>query len=121
MSTAQRTKETVPEAGEVMVLTFHQNKFTWRPVIYVGPPEEPNNAAQMYVGEWKNSLRKAQVSGLRQYFELYESRYGFKHPEDPKRTQIDGPLPYNVISVRGDGVVASHTAEELPDYARHAH
>jgi hypothetical protein len=114
-------KETVPEAGEVMMLTFHQNKFSWRAVIYVGPPEEPNNAAEMFVGEWKNSLRKAQASGLRQYFDLYESRYGFKHPEDPKRTQSDGAMPYNVISVRGNGIVAAHTVEELPEYARADH
>ena len=63
----------------------------------MGPPEEPNQAAELFVGKWRSSLRKAQLTGLRQYFDLYRTRYGFSHPEDPLRHAADVPL-YNVIS-----------------------
>src|SRR5690606_9528468 len=42
-------QETVPEGGEVMLLTFQQSGLRWRPLIYVGPPEEPNKASELCV------------------------------------------------------------------------
>ena len=107
---------TIPEAGEVMLLTYHQDKGRWRPAIYIGPPEEPNKASELFLGEWRNTMRKAIISGLKQYFNLYLERYGFRHPEDPYRTPSDGPLPANVISIRTDEDLFSHTADEMPSH-----
>ena len=110
----------LPEGGEVMLLAFHQDQRRWRPVIYVGPPEEPNNASELFVGEWRNSLRKAQITGLKHYFTLYRERYGFSHPEDPNRMRGEGPLPYNVMSfLEGDHMRMSKTYDDEVDGARH--
>lgn len=116
MPTFEESTNPLPDAGEVMLLTFHQDRHRWRPVIYVGPPEEPNNASQLYLGEWRNSLRKAQVTGLKVYFDCYLERYGFRHPEDPARCGDRTPLPYNVVSLRGeDGEAQSYTCDEWPE------
>lgn len=100
MNSTKNEPVNVDARGEVMLLAYHQDqklgRQRWRPVIYIGPPDEPNNAAEMFVGEWRTSLRKAQVSGLARYFEMYAQRYGYPHPEDPQR-KGDGPLPFNVV------------------------
>jgi hypothetical protein len=55
-------------------------------------------------------LRKAQKKGIPLYFATYLERYGFKHPEDPTRSQKDGPLPATVMTFKeGDHYQASHT------------
>ena len=109
----------LPEGGEVMLLAFHQDERRWRPVIYVGPPEEPNNASEIFVGKWRSTLRKAQLSGLKQYFQLYRERYGCSHPEDPNRSLHDGPQPFNVITVRGDESLSDPDFNVFPADASH--
>lgn len=118
MSTQEQSTPTqLPESGEVLLLAFHQDRFRWRPVVYAGPPDEPNNAAELWLGAWRTSLRKAQVSGLKQYFDIYAERYGFPHPEDPSR-RGSGPLPYTVVSMRNldrNGIICSEAYTFDPD------
>lgn len=118
-SQKQQSSQTVPEGGEVMLLAFQQDRWNWRPLIYVGPPDEPNKASELCVGFWCRSLRKAQVSGLSMYFNQYAKRYGFMHPEDPRRKGDEAPLPYNVIAFRSDDLVYSETCDELPEGVKH--
>lgn len=88
----------MPNEGEIMMLAFHQDEKRWRPVVYIGPPDEPNNASQIYLGDWRSSLRKAQLTGLKHYFQLYAQRYGMRHPQDPLSAGLHGPQPYNVVA-----------------------
>lgn len=75
----------------------------YRPVIFIGPPNAPSDAQELVVGTWSVGLRKARLRGLHLYFNTYEDRYHFKHPEDPRRQGNEGPLPATVVSVfQGD-------------------
>lgn len=109
----------LPSSGEVMLLTFQQDERRWRPLIYVGPLEEPNNASEIFVGKWRSSLRKAQLTGLKEYFHLYRERYGVSHPEDPHRSLHEGQQPFNVITVRGDQDLSDPTCNVFPADASH--
>lgn len=53
------------------------------------------------------------------YFNQYAKRYGFMHPEDPRRKGDEAPLPYNVIAFRSDDLVYSETCDELPEGVKH--
>jgi len=115
MSCTKQEPVEVTNRGEVMLLAYYQRvkagRQQWQPVIYIGPPDEPNNAAEIFLGDWRPSLRKAQISGLSRYFELYEERYGFVHPEDPRK-RMSGPLPYNVVVLtNNDSFYESSTAD----------
>lgn len=104
------------ERGEMMLLAFHQDtshwRTRWRPVIYIGPADEPNQASELFLGEWRTSLRKAQVSGLAQYFDVYYERYGFAHPEDPKRKPELDDLPARVVVMTDqDAYFSSHVSD----------
>lgn len=98
MSTIDPSTAPIPSEGEIMMLAFHQDQHRWRPVVYIGPPHEPNHASQIYLGDWRSSLRKAQLTGLKHYFQLYAQRYGMRHPQDPLSAGLSGPQPYNVVS-----------------------
>ena len=80
----------------------------YRFLIFTGPADAPDQATQVRVGQWSATLRAAQRKGLQAYFELYEQTYGFKHPEDPRRTGNEGPLPRTVVSFR-EGDHYQHT------------
>lgn len=82
----------------------------FRPVIFIGPVEEPTNAVQLTMGTWHTKLRSAQQEGLRIYFRVYEDRYGFKHPEDPRR-------PASESVPAGHVVLAGKLNEEPRVYA----
>jgi hypothetical protein len=64
-------------------------------------------------------LRKAQLTGLKQYFQLYRDRYGISHPEDPQRSLHEGPQPFNVITVRGDADLSDPTFNVFPADAKY--
>lgn len=107
----------VDSVGEAMLLTFQQEGPKFRPVIYIGPANNPNNASELYIGEWRNSLRKAHITGLKNYFDLYAKRYGFPHPEDPYRRSkpnADKPLPFNVMSFVDGEVRNTQTFDDEP-------
>lgn len=59
-------------------------------------------------------MRKALVTGMKYYFDLYLQRYGFRHPEDPYRTKSDGVLPANVITCKGANQFDTYTTDEMP-------
>ena len=42
MSTIDPFTAPIPSEGEIMMLAFHQDEKRWRPVVYIGPPDEPN-------------------------------------------------------------------------------
>lgn len=87
-----------------MMLCFEKDTLArYRPVIFIGLADAPEHAAELVVGTWSYGLRKAQKRGVTLYFETYEKRYGFKHPEDPTRRPGSGPLPATVASLRTDG------------------
>lgn len=89
-----------------MMLCFEKDSMArYRPVIFIGPADAPERANHLVVGSWSTGLRKAQKRGVSLYFDTYEKRYGFKHPEDPSRICDEGPLPATVASLRADGLV----------------
>lgn len=109
MSTQKPSTEQNPaDNGEAMVLAFYERKpKDFQPVILVGPMEEPSKMRELKIGGWHNRLQKARLEGMRMYFDAYEDRYRFKHPEDPTRSRFDGPLPYTVVCTNSE---SSHEA-----------
>lgn len=103
--------------GEMMILCFEKDPMSrYRPLVFIGPPGLPEQTTELVVGRWSFSLRKAQRVGIGVYFDTYRERYGFKHPEDPTRTDADGPLPATVMAMReGDHYYGSKTFD--PDAA----
>jgi hypothetical protein len=117
----QRMTEPNLDHGEVMMLCFEKDSLArYRPLIFLGPPNAPDRATNIYIGTWSVGLRKAQKKGIALYFATYLERYGFKHPEDPTRTVKDGALPASVMTFKqGDYYQASHTydLDEVPNVA----
>ena len=96
--------------GEVMILCFEKNFYQYRPVIFIGLPDQFERLTDLVVGAWFNSLRKAQNKGISIYFDTYFKRYGFRHPEDPYRSKTDGPLSVSVIcTTDNDSYYQAHT------------
>lgn len=99
MSTQKQSTAPNPaDKGEGMLLAFYERRGgSFRPVIFVAPMEDPENMQELVLGRWFVGLKAAQRAGAELYFKTYETRYGFKHPEDPRLTKADGPLPYTVV------------------------
>lgn len=104
------------------MMVIEKEMMRYRPLIFIGPTDQPEQATNLFVGTWHHSLRKAQREGLKVYFKAYEEHYGFKHPEDPFRRPADGPLPACVVTFReGDNYSASQTYDpdlEVANVAR---
>jgi hypothetical protein len=99
----------------VMLLTFqqHPDMRLFRPVIYITEIDTDENS-ELVLGKWSHSMRRANADGLSMYFETYEKRYGFKHPQDPKRNPDDDLGDFTVMTQRGtSGRVQTFTASHF--------
>lgn len=104
--------------GEVMMMAFEKEYQRYRPLIFLGPCDQPDSATKLFVGHWHHSLRAAQREGLKVYFDSYEKQYGFKHPEDPRRRPSDGPLPATVFTMKeGERYRATQTFDQGEEVA----
>ena len=96
---------TVDGVGEVMALLVEMG----RPIILVGPADNPEVAEMLWVGPRFLRPRAAMRHGQSVYFRLYFERYGFRHPNDPHASpgQV---MPASVIVAQGEGNrIASHS------------
>lgn len=93
--------------NEGMLLIPQRTKRMWRPVIAVCPMNEPENLEPVAIGRWFTSEDTALKAGMKLFFGTYETRYGFKHPEDPSRTQPE-PLPANLVVSENNQVVRAY-------------
>lgn len=112
------TEPTTTHANEAMLMMIERERQRFRPVIYIGPVEEPTNAVQLTMGTWHTKLRSAQQEGLRIYFRAYEQRYGFKHPEDPHRPPGQAVPPgHVVVAGKFDEEPRAYTQAEVSNVA----
>lgn len=86
----------IDAVGEMMMLAFQDDGPCTRPIILVGPADDPSVAETVYSGPFFPSFHAAARHGRRVYFETYFQRYGFHHPEDPSFTGDRGSLPASV-------------------------
>lgn len=73
----------------------------WRCVIVAAPLVEPPAMPAfevLFVTPWMRSPESAAKQAMARYFPMYEFRQGFKHPQDPSRTEFDAPADACVVS-----------------------
>lgn len=97
---------------DVMMLFFQKSgDHLFRYVVLAGVADKPDDAEWLSVGEWCIGIEAARNSGFAEYFRLYASRYGFRHPEDPNvGTWEEAPDDVRVLLYTdNDSVFQSHT------------
>ena len=82
--------------NEAMLVIHDRSRKLWRPIVTVCPIDNPDDMTPLAVGQWFTKQEEASRRGRKMVFDIYEKRYGFKHPEDPSRNLLD-PLEANVL------------------------
>ena len=89
--------------GEAMWIEYQQRGRLWRCRIVAAALVDPPAQLQpeeLFVTPWMKSVQAAENLALSRYFPLYEFRQGFKHPDDPTRTEFDA-APRDIVVMTG--------------------
>lgn len=89
-------------SGSMMGIACRQEGHRFRGVIMAvavnDQLEEAGDPEVLWEGRLCTSVRAAHREAMRRYWGFYEMRHGFKHPDDPSRTEADPPPSMDVVA-----------------------
>ena len=89
--------------GEAMMVTTVKLRGGWVGFIVAAelvPPPKEHQFEELHRTTKCLFRREAERLALEAYWPIYEQRHGWKHPEDPRRTESDPPPAGDVFVMR---------------------